>query len=156
MRVPVEERERVRPGMQPADQVVDARRRPAPVDDAVVLGQPMRVGGGAIVLRRLVHSARGESVDRRDEQPRAEPREVALDLVAGLVGTNRARDRRQHRAGVERLDDAHDRDARLALAGDDGAVHRRRAAIAGQQRRVDVDQAERAGSASTASVRILP
>ena len=40
----VDEAERVRPRMQTADQIVDARGRPAPVDHAVFLRQPMRVG----------------------------------------------------------------------------------------------------------------
>ena len=68
-RRPSMKRERVRPGMQPANQVVDAVGRPAPVDDAVVLGEPMRVGGRGIVLRRLVDAARRQR--RRASRPAA-------------------------------------------------------------------------------------
>ena len=69
---------------------------------------------------------------------------------------DRAAANREHRARVELLDDAHDRDAGLAVAGDDGPVHRRRTAPARQERAVHVDHAEAAGCCSSASGRSLP
>jgi hypothetical protein len=47
----------------------------------------------------------------------------------------------QHRPRVELAHDAHDRDAGLREAVDDRAMHRRGAAVGGQQRRVHVDHA---------------
>ena len=41
-------------------------------------------------------------------------RQIAFDLVAGVVRPDRARDLGQHRSGVERLDHPHDRDAGFA------------------------------------------
>ena len=54
--------ERVWPGLQATNQIVNALRRPAPIDDAVFLRQPLRVGGVAVVLRT---SSTGPSARRR-------------------------------------------------------------------------------------------
>ena len=72
-----------------------------------------------------------------------QPRQVALDVLAGLVRADRmprsvgktgpassARTTRMIETPVSRL------------AGHDGAVHRRGAAVPGQERRVDVDEAQ--------------
>ena len=134
--------ERVRPRMQSADQVVDADRGPAPVDHAVGFRQPGRVGRRRIVLRPVLSVPPGDPVDNSHQQARSQARQIALDLVARLVLPDRAMVRREHGSCIERLHHAHDRDARRELAVDDRAVNRRRATVARQHRRVDVDQAE--------------
>ena len=58
-------RERVRPRMQTADQVVDPLRRPTPVDDAIAFRQPMRVGDRRFVLRILMRVSTGDLIDDR-------------------------------------------------------------------------------------------
>ena len=57
--------------------------------DAVVFRQPVRVGGRGVVLRRFadVPAARASIV--ATSSGGAEPREVALDLVAGFVRADR-------------------------------------------------------------------
>ena len=129
-------RPRIRLWMRAAGQrPVDRRRRPWSA-----VARRSRRASSCGVSRRAARAP----VDRASttSRSRAESREVALDLVARLVRADRPMHRRQHRPGVERLHDAHDRDAGLALAGDDRAVDRRRAPVARQQRRVDVDHAE--------------
>ena len=128
--------------MQPADEIVHARGRPAPVDDAVLLGQPVRVGRLGVVLRPLDRVVACQQIDDGDQQACADPRERALDLFAGLVRPDGTMFLDDGGAGVERLDDPHDRDAGGQLAGDDGPMNRRGAAIARQQRGVHVDHAE--------------
>jgi hypothetical protein len=126
--------------MQAPDEIVDAFGWPAPVDHPVIFGQPVGVGGHRLVLRGLSGAAREERVNGCDEQRRSDAGQVALDLVARFVGTNRPPGRGQHRTGVERLDDPHDRHAGLILAGHDRAVDGRGAAVAWEQRRVNVDE----------------
>ena len=101
----------------------------------------MRVCRLAVVLRCFLHAAGGEVVEGDDEQRRAQSRQVALDLVARLPGGDRPMRAREHRARVERLYDPHDGHAGFALARDDRAMYRRRPAVPGQQRRVDVEEA---------------
>ena len=96
-----------------------------------------------LVLRRFRHVAGGEasSVATSSAAPRRARSRSTSSLVSS--GADRARDAAASIGpGVERLDDPHDGDAGFALAGDDRAVHRRRAAVAGQQRGVDVEEAE--------------
>jgi len=128
--------------MQAANLVMDRLGRQGPVDRTVFPRQAMRVVDRRFVLRRLRNGSGRERVHNRDEERRADPGQVAFDLVAGFIRPDRASCRGQHRPGIQRFHDPHDRDAGFALAVDDGAVHRGRAAIAGQQRRVHVDQAE--------------
>ena len=113
-----------------------------PRDHAFFARQPRRVGDERVVLRRLGSRARRERVDDRQDEPGAQLREVALDVLAGLVRADRAPCPREDAAGVERLHDAHDRHAGLGVAGHHGPVDRRRAAPSRQQRRVHVDQAQ--------------
>jgi len=134
--------EGMRPWMQAANQVVNAGRRPLPVDGAIVLREPVRVGRETIVLRRLAHLATGDLVHDRDEQTRANRCEVAFDLLAGFFRPDRTVILCQHRPGVECLDHSHDRDSRRDLAVDDGPMNRGRTAVSGKQRSVDVDHAE--------------
>ena len=142
-RVSAEERERVRPGPQAADQVVDVRRRPRPVDEPFGLRQLRRVGDAALrpAAFRARCRPRSHRASRRAARRRESPASIRRSVVvsSGPIGTSRGR---QHRSGIERLDDPHDRDAGFAIAGDHRAMNRRGAAIARQQRRVHVDQAD--------------
>ena len=95
--------------MQAANQVVNALCGPLPVNEAVLFREPGRIGRGAVGLRcsRAEPSAMAFRVD--DEQPGTEQREIAFDLFAGFVWSDRAcRTVGDHRARVERLDDPHD------------------------------------------------
>ena len=58
------------------------------------------------------------------------------------AGRSAMRSAQQHRAGIEPLVHLHDGDAGLPVAGEDGALDRRRAAPARQQRGMDVEAAE--------------
>jgi hypothetical protein len=86
--------------------------------------------------------AASDIVDDRHHERRANSREVALDLVARFMRTNRPYARRQHRARVQRLHHSHDCDAGFALPCDDRAVNRRGAAITRQERGMNVEEAE--------------
>ena len=141
----VQIRKGMRPRVKAANLIVNLAGRPRPVDDAVAFSILRRVGGLRLVLRRLRRATLGECVDRFDQRPRAELREIALDVRARFVLADRPRHLCDHRPGIERLDDAHDRDARLSFAGDDGAMNRRGAAILRQQRRMNVDEPEPRG-----------
>ena len=141
----VEKRERVRPRMQAADRGCACRSAgQRPVDDAVVPGQPMARrwprASSCGVSCDGARCAMRSSVETSSAAPsRARSRSTSSLVSSGPIGRRTVG---QHRPGVERLDDPHDRHAGFALAGDDRAMHRRGAAIAGQQRRVDVDHAE--------------
>ena len=101
------------------------------------------VGDALGGLRRLDRAC-PRRARRRSSTASAAPSSasVALDLDAGLVRPDRPAADREHRAGVELLHHAHDRDAGLGVAGDHRAMDRRRAAPARQDRGVHVDHAE--------------
>ena len=98
---------------------------------------------------RTLPSARPR--ERLEQQLGAESREARLQLGRGLLGADRRGAREQDRAGVEPVVDQHGGDARLRLAVDDRPLDRRRAAVAGQQRAVDVDGAAAAAMSMTAA-----
>ena len=100
--------------------------------DAVSLVELVRVGRQRIVLRRLAAGPRGHAIDDVDQQlaRRAPPARASTSSLVSSAPIGRVTCA-SIGAGVERLDDAHDRDAGLALAGDHRAMHRRRAAIRG-------------------------
>ncbi len=101
------------------------------------------VGGLDLVRVRdlrlvLVHEAR-PLVQRSHEQLAAEPLEADRERPVVVVAADRLRLLQAHRAGVEALGDAHDRDAGGVVAGHDRPLHGRRPAPARQQRRMHVD-----------------
>ena len=131
-------------GQRPRIRLWMSRRRLRPVDAAFGLRQLRRVGGERVVLRRLRPRCRPRW-HRASRRAARRPRIASIDstslvVSSGPIGTLPAG---QHRSGIERLDDPHDRDAGFAIAGDHGAMNGRGAAIAWQQRRVHVDQAAR-------------
>ena len=117
--------------------------RAMPVDAPFGLRQLRRVGGQRFVLRRLARGA-GFDLDRasgpaarRRESPASPRRSVVVSsgpigtTVAEIIGpASSALTTRMIVTPVS------------AIAGDHGAMNRRGAAVAGQQRRVHVDQAE--------------
>jgi hypothetical protein len=52
----------------------------------------------------------GQAIERGDQEVGAEPCEVAFNILARFVGINRPVNDVEHRAGIERFHDAHDRD----------------------------------------------
>ena len=100
------------------------------------------VGRLRVVLRRLRRLSDVDQRQRLDQRERSHLGEAKLQLAVGLVVGNRRADLEDDRAGVERFDHAHDRDARLGVAVANRGLDRRRAAERRQQRRMDVDRAE--------------
>ena len=131
------------PGAERAHLAVEIARRIAPVEPLVVARQLGRVGdaGGRLGLRRQrpgCETRRAPSTIRRAPS--------GCQLVVQHAGVVFWPDRdallQQHRAGIETLVHLHDGDAGLGVAGQDGALDRRRAAPARQQRGMDVEAAE--------------
>ena len=118
--------------MKTAHEIVNAVGRPCPVDQPILLGDPTRVGGGAVILRCLANVARCHAVQRQGQERRSDASEVALYFLARLVLTDRTSSHGEHGTGVERLDDSHDGHAGFGLARDDRAMDRCGAAIARQ------------------------
>ena len=84
-----------------------------------------------------------EPAQRAHHQVGAEARQHVVKLARGHVGADRHPLGHGDRAGIEGLFHAHDRDARLRVSGHDGAVDRRSAAPARQQRCMQIEAAER-------------
>ena len=105
--------------------------------------QPLGVRHAVLVLRRFLDRSRPRAgrPSRRAGRRRATASRD-FELGARLVRADVDAVRRQHRPGIEGRNHAHDRDARLAIAGENRAMNGRRAAPARQERRVDVDHAE--------------
>ena len=79
------------------------------------------------------------SVERLRDRVRGERGEPLLEAARGFVGADRRALHETHRARVHLALDAHHRDARLRVAGEDRVRDRRGAAVARQQARVRVD-----------------
>ena len=84
-----------------------------------------------------------EPAQRAHHQVGAEPRQHIVKLARGHVGTDRHPLGHGDGAGIEAFVHPHDGDAGLGVAGHDGAVDRRGAAPARQQRGVQIEAAER-------------
>ena len=128
---------------QAANVVVHLVRRLRPIDARFVLGDLRRVSDAGVWLRRQRQRAalgRGQARAASDRR-RAAPTHRADRPRSCRRAIAHALDHR-HRAGVEALVHLHDGDAALLVAGHDGAVDRRRAAPARQQRGVHVETAE--------------
>src|SRR4029453_14222285 len=78
--------------MKAAEQVVHLFGRAAPIDDPVVLGQPMRVGRGGIVLGRFDRAAGGQGIGGPDraggaQRRRGAPRRPRSRSTSSLVSS---------------------------------------------------------------------
>jgi hypothetical protein len=83
---------------------------------------------------------RRPGLDDTHEQLGTEERQRVLDDVGGVVRPDEARGCGEHRPRVELFHDPHDRHARLRVAGHHGPLHRRRPAVPGKERRMDVEK----------------
>jgi FlaG/FlaF family flagellin (archaellin) len=113
-----------------------------PVEHSFLLAELVCVGDA---LGRLVHRLDAppqQAVEGRHDQPRAKIGQAVVHALGGVGGGNRRAFRQQHRAGIETFVHAHDGDAGLGVAGEDGAMDGGGAAPARQQRSMDVDAAE--------------
>ena len=95
---------------------------------------------GLVLLDELEAAPGGELVERAEQQLAAECREPRGERSIAVASADRLAGAQTDRTAVESCREAHDRDARALVAGDDRALDRRRAAPAGQQRRVHVEQ----------------
>ena len=102
-------------GCSPRTKFTSSSRRPRPVDQPVLLGRARRVGHEALVLRHLDRPASRNLVQRLHQQRCAErPRGRVRRRQPCRRGRSSRTTGHQHRAGIERLDHAHDGDAGLA------------------------------------------
>ena len=134
---------RHRPGIESAHAVGERDRRQRPVEPGFGLVELVGVGDALrrLRLRHRTHAGAHqlEAVFQHFGAERGEP---VVQGAAGIVRRDRRRQGKQHRAGVETRLHLHQRDARLRVAREDRALHRRRPAPARQQARVDVEAAE--------------
>ena len=100
----------------------------------------------ALVLRRGRQVAGGPALELGGHDLRREVGQLRIELGRGLAAGERHRPLGHDRSGVELLGHDHQRHAALLVAGQDGARHRGRAAVPGQQRGVDVEGRPRAPS----------
>ena len=117
--------------------------RAPPVHEAVFLlyeGGEARPGG---ILRPRNDGTFFQSLQRAHEQFAAQGGEARLEDLGGFLRADGRRFGKEQRPGIEPLVDEHRRHTGLGLAVDDRPLHRRRAAIAGKERSVDVDGAAR-------------
>ena len=130
-------REGARPGVAAADPVDQLARRAAPVEMAVGALQSRREGRVLVALRS--GRQRVELGERVHENVGAEHGEPRRQLARRLLRADRHRRRAQHGPGVHALVHLERGDARDGLAAHDRPLDRRGAAVARQQRAVDVD-----------------
>ena len=135
--------ERARPGVVGAGHALDLLGRRAPVDQAVAAGQQAGVGGLGLVLGGGLERPGGVGLQHLQQQRRALVEELLGQRARAAVGRQGRAALGQDGAGVHLAGQAHHRHAGLGVAGQDGAGERGRAAVARQQRGVDVQVAER-------------
>ena len=127
--------------MEAAHEVVHGPGRPRPVDAAILPGQAGRVGREGVVLGPLAGSPRRDGADGVEQQVGPHRRQLPLDVGPGLVVANPPRRAREHRTCVHFADEADHGDAGLPFARDHGALYRRCAPVAREERGVHVDDA---------------
>ena len=133
----------VGPGVQPANAVVE---RLSPAGSSPALPRPSSAcarrwpGHRPAVVSVAVPSASASTTSTSSRAPVCERSVSTASLVS--FGADGARGGGEHGARVQLRSDAHDRDAGGGVTGDHGAVHGRGAAVPGQQRGMDVDEAE--------------
>src|SRR5690606_36155688 len=114
----------VRPGVQAAYPVVDGPRWLRPVDHAVGPRDAVGVGDEPFVLWFAGERTGRQAVDDLDQKPAADVAQAAFEGDAGFVRIDWRRLTREHRTGIERFDNGHDRDAGFGVAGQDGPLNR--------------------------------
>ena len=120
----------------------DPLRRPAPIDEQIVAFDEPRQRRLA-ALRRPAQLAGVGRFQGLAQQVGTGLRETIVQLAVGLVCPQRDFPRDDDVARIHARVHQHDRNAGRALAVQDRALNRRRAAIFRQQRRVHVERAQR-------------
>ena len=128
-------------GRERAHERDDLVRGALPVDGKIRLTQ--RPGDARLAaLRSRGYRPFGGTLDRLGEKVRSDDRQPVVKLAVRLAGRDLdallQHDRARVHAGVHQ----HDADARFGVAVCDRALNRRCAAIARQQRRMDVQRAQ--------------
>jgi len=102
----------------------------------------VRVGGQAVVLYLATQLAGSQLGHGFDHGLGAERGQTIMQAAASVLGSDGGGHLEQHGAGVQARFHLHHGDAAAGVAGLDGALDRRRAAPARQQRGVAVDAAQ--------------
>ena len=132
------------PWLQPADAVVNCARRKGPVDRALGLRASSAHKWRSVPSCGISSTGPSrDSLDDLDERGRADVRQVALDIDAGLVaGRSAAATWRSIGPASSSFTTRMIVTPGVAVASHHRAMDGRRAAVLGQQRRVDVDHPE--------------
>ena len=132
-------REAARPRIAAADDVDQLACRAIPVEISVGPLESWRQGRVLVAL--WPRRQRVEPRERVDQDLGAERGEPDAQVSSGFFGADRRRRREQHRARVHARVHLERRDPGHGLAAHDRPLDRRGAAVARQQRAVDVDRA---------------
>ncbi|MNY21101.1 hypothetical protein D3C86_1546230 [compost metagenome] len=128
--------------MQRPDPLVQGRGPLAPVELGHGLGEHGGVGREGVVLRGGLQGALEPRAEGVDEGLGPDLGEALREDIGRLVGADRGACLQEHGAGIQALLHLHGGDPGLGVAVQDGPLDRGGAAIAGQERGVDVDAAE--------------
>ena len=128
-----------------ADMIVHRLRWFQPRDAGLVLADLVGISDARSRLWRQGERAPLQRRKRERHQIRPKPRERVVQFARGQIRGYRLRLLQSHGTGIEAFIHPHDGDAALGIARHDGAVDRRSAAPARQQRGMDVEAAERHG-----------
>jgi hypothetical protein len=120
---------------------IDLRSTLRPVDPAVFLADPARVGRSGGVLGSEARVALLEQLEGGGRGVAAECTQPLEELAGVLASSDRRADLAEDVAFVEREDHALDRDPRLRVVREDRRLDRRSAAVARQERCMDVQGA---------------
>jgi hypothetical protein len=121
--------------MQPTDGVVHATGGTREVNRALAPFEPRRVDRLRVVLRNFVDRPTRKRVNGPGEHMGAQIGQPRFQVHAGFIGPDGRFGGRQHRTGIERLDDSHDRYAGHVSPA--SAMNRCRAPQGARQRHVD-------------------
>ncbi len=130
------------PGGKGADPSLDLLCRPGPVDDPVLLPEHGSEGDGLGVLGARREGPLFHPRHRLHQEPRAERNEPRFQGSCGFVRRHGHAFRQQDRTRVHFRNELHGGHSGDRLPFEDGPLHRRRAAVPGQQRIVNVDASQ--------------
>ncbi len=116
-----------------------------PIDPRLALVDLVGVGHACGSLRRQSQRSFFQRGKRAQHQVGAEPRQLIVQIAGRRIVADRHALRHGDRAGVETFLHLHHHHPGLVVAGHDGAMDRRRAAPARQERGMKIEAAEREG-----------
>src|SRR2546426_3715956 len=137
--LPLQRGERRRRRGQRTYLALELDRRAAPVETALLALDARREGDARGGPRDRTQRAGLEAVDRLADGLRTETCEPLAERAAGVVGRDRRLALEEDVARVHLLGHRHDGDAGHGITRENGPRDRRRAAVARQERGVDVD-----------------